>query len=87
MTFSKLAEITKDMDLISMKISQTTYTVAIVLNNIFSDFLEDGNLTWLEKQLLKKEISETIIDLEYASEISTLYSLRMKSLIQQDANN
>ena len=32
---------------------QTTYTVMIVLNNIFSDFIEDSNLTWLEKQLLK----------------------------------
>ena len=66
---------------------KTTYTAAIILIKIFEDFLEDNKLTWLEKKLLKKEISETILDLEYASEIGTLYSLRMKSLIQQNANS
>ena len=65
---------------------KTVYAVAVVLKDVFSSFLDGDNLTKQEMQLLKKEISEIILDLKYASGMSDLCSLRMKPLVQQNTN-
>lgn len=63
-------------------LSGKTFNIANLMKNVLSNFLDCGILDETNKKILKREISDTILDFKSASGLDKMSSIRMIPVIE-----